>query len=116
MPDLARMTVEDLFRAKKERRKRLARLPFEEKVAIAKRLQGVSAAMRSEKPVFAAFLTTLPDFAGEAIAEWDFVTDWYAKRGLEAPSKPFDQRPDVIAITQSGKKDRHRTEELGESR
>jgi hypothetical protein len=49
--DLSKMTVEDLFRAKNERRKRLARLPFEEKIQIVKKLQAVS---RSLQPVRAA--------------------------------------------------------------
>ena len=35
------MTVDDLFRAKQERRKRLADLPFEEKIKIVKKLQSV---------------------------------------------------------------------------
>jgi hypothetical protein len=30
--DLSKMTVEDLFRAKEERRRRLANLPFEKKL------------------------------------------------------------------------------------
>jgi len=34
--------VEDLFRAKKERRKRLVNLPFEEKIEIVKKLQAMS--------------------------------------------------------------------------
>jgi hypothetical protein len=49
--DLSRMTVEDLFRAKDERRKRLAKLPFEEKIMIVKKLQAVS---RSLQPLRAA--------------------------------------------------------------
>jgi len=40
--DLADMTVEDLFRAKAERRQRLANLPFEKKIEIVKRLQIVT--------------------------------------------------------------------------
>lgn len=44
--DLSKMTVEDLFRAKDERRKRLANLPFEEKIAIVKKLQNVSRALQ----------------------------------------------------------------------
>jgi len=47
-PDLVKTTIEDLFRAKKERRKRLANLPFEEKIEIVKKLQEVS---RVLKPV-----------------------------------------------------------------
>ena len=40
--NLSRMTVEDLFRAKQERRQRLAALPFEQKIEIVRRLQSVS--------------------------------------------------------------------------
>lgn len=39
------MTREDLFRAKEERRKRMANLPFEEKIAIVKKLQELSRAL-----------------------------------------------------------------------
>lgn len=46
--DLSKMTVEDLFRAKEARRKRLANLPFEEKIKIVKELQEVS---RTLKPI-----------------------------------------------------------------
>jgi hypothetical protein len=44
--DLAKMSVEDLFRAKEERRKRLAHLPFEEKIEIVKKLQELSRALK----------------------------------------------------------------------
>lgn len=44
--DLTRMTREDLFRAKEERRKRLANLPFEEKIAIVKKLNDLSLALK----------------------------------------------------------------------
>jgi hypothetical protein len=37
-PDLANMTVEDLFQAKAERRRRLTNLPFEKKIEIVKRI------------------------------------------------------------------------------
>ena len=43
--DLSKMTVEDLFRAKEARRKRLADLPFEEKIEIVRQLQEVSRAL-----------------------------------------------------------------------
>ena len=46
--DVTKITREDLFRAKEERRKRLANLPFEEKIAIVKKLQDLS---RSLKPL-----------------------------------------------------------------
>lgn len=47
--DLNSMTVEDLFRAKKERRIRLAQLPFEQKIEIVKKLQSVSRAVRAAR-------------------------------------------------------------------
>lgn len=49
--DLSKMTVDDLFRAKKERRQRLANLSFEQKIEIVKRLQSVSRArINHERP------------------------------------------------------------------
>jgi len=45
--DLSKMTVEDLFRAKKERRQRLANLPFQEKIEIVKKLQAVARTIRA---------------------------------------------------------------------
>src|SRR5207245_6645632 len=53
---------------------------------------------------FDSFLKTYPDFAGEPIQEWNVVNEWYAKRELVPPPKPFDERPDVIALTASGKR------------
>lgn len=102
--DLSMMTVEDLFRAKKERRQRLARLPFEEKIRIVKKLQNVSTAMENEKLIFDSFLRVDPDFASEPVKEWDVVEEWYAKRALAPPATPFDRRPDIICISSSGKK------------
>lgn len=97
--------VEDLFRAKGERRQRLARLPFEEKLKIVKKLQtSVSAAMKNEKLIFESFLKACPDFASEPIVEWDVVENWYAKRSLDTPPHPFDKRPDIIAVTASGRR------------
>lgn len=103
--DPNKFSVEDLFRAKDERRQRLAKLPFEEKIKIVEKLQkGVAAAMKNEKLIFDSFLKVCPDFAGEPIAEWDVVEDWYGKHGLEPPEHPFDKRPDIIALTTSGRK------------
>jgi hypothetical protein len=103
--DLSKMTVEDLFRAKEERRQRLARLPFEEKIKIVKKLQAsVSDAMKNEKLIFDSFLKACPDFATEKITEWDVVEEWYAKRALAPPPPPFDKRPDVIGVTASGRR------------
>jgi hypothetical protein len=45
----SKLTVEDLFRAKKERRKRMANLPFEEKIEIVKKLQDVSRSLKSSR-------------------------------------------------------------------
>ena len=103
--DPNKVRVEDLFRAKEERRQRLARLPFEEKIKIVEKLQtGVSAAMKNEKLIFDSFLEVCPGFANEPIQEWDVVEEWYAKRALAPPAQPFDKRPDVIAVTASGRK------------
>jgi hypothetical protein len=97
--------VEDIFRAKEERRQQLARLPFEEKIRIVEKLKaGVSAAMKNEKLIFDSFLKVCPDFASELITEWDVVEEWYAERDLDPPPAPFDKRPDVICMTSSGKK------------
>ena len=49
--DLSKMTVEDLFRAKAERRKKLADLPFEEKIEILKRLRSASRTIREQRRV-----------------------------------------------------------------
>jgi len=102
--DLTKVTVDDIFRAKEERRQRLARLPFEQKIAIVKKLQTIPAALKDERNIFASFLRAYPDLAGEPIDEWDVVEDWYAKRGLAPPPHPFDKRPDIIAVTASGRR------------
>ena len=97
--------VEDLFRAKEERREDLARLPFEEKIKIVKRLQTVPAKIaENEKLIFDSFLRVCPDFAGEPIKEWDVVENWYASHALASPAHPYDKRPDIIAITAAGKR------------
>jgi len=102
--DPNKITVDDIFRAKEERRRRLARLPLEEKIEIVKRLQTVPAKMaQNEKLIFESFLRVFPAFAGEPIKEWDVVDEWYAKRDLPPPPEPFDKRPDIIARTASGK-------------
>jgi hypothetical protein len=49
--DLSKMTVEDLFRAKQERRQRLAQLSFEQKIEIVKKLQSVSRAARQSAEI-----------------------------------------------------------------
>ncbi|MDQ2920129.1 MAG: hypothetical protein M3R52_00725 [Acidobacteriota bacterium] len=98
------ITVEDIFRAKIARRQRLAKLPFEQKIEIVKKLQQVpTAAMRNEKLIFASFLEAYPELAHE-IVEWDVVEEWYLKRASDPPPHPFDKRPDIIAVTKSGKK------------
>jgi hypothetical protein len=103
--DPNKITIADIFRAKEERRRRLAKLPFEEKIEILKRLKTVPALInKNEKLVFDSFLRLCPDFAGEPIKEWDVVEEWYAKRSLQPPAKPFDERPDIVAATTSGKK------------
>src|ERR1700720_483813 len=102
--DPNKITVEDIFRAKEERRRRLAKLPLEEKIEILKRLQTVPAKLENEKLIFESFLKVCPDLASERVREWDVVEDWYANRALAPPPEPFDKRPDVIAVTASGKR------------
>jgi len=103
--DPNKIRVGDIFRAKEERRQRLAKLSFEEKIKIVKKLQtSVSAAMKNERLIFDSFLKVCPDFAGEPIEEWDVVEEWYGKHALIPPAQPFDKRPDVIAVTASGRR------------
>lgn len=101
--DPDKITVEGIFRGKMARRQRLAKLPFEQKIEIVKKLREVpTIAMRNEKLIFASFLKAYPEIASE-ITKWDVVEEWYAKRALSPPA-PFDKRPDILAVTKSGKK------------
>jgi hypothetical protein len=103
--DPSRISNAEIFRAKEERRQRLAKLPFEEKIKIVERLRTVPAKMMSnEKPIFEAFLKVCPHFTGEPIKEWDVVIEWYLKRSVTPPDDPFHERPDIIAVTDSGRK------------
>ena len=47
--DLTKTMREALFRAKDERRRRLANLPFEEKIAIVKKLNDLSSALNPSR-------------------------------------------------------------------
>ena len=89
--DLSKQTVEDIFRAKMERRQRLASLPFEKKIEIVNKLRTAVAGIQREKFIFESFLNVCPEFAGEPIKEWDVVEKWYANRALAPPPKPFDK-------------------------
>ncbi len=103
-PDITKLTVDDIFRAKEARRKRLANLPFDQKIQIVNKLRAASKETKGEKPIFASFLRTFPNFADIPIKEWDVVDEWYAKRNLAPLEPPFDKRPDIIAVTASGKR------------
>ena len=92
-------TIEDIFRAKMERRRRLASLPFDQKIEIVNKLRTAAAVIKDEKLVFESFLGTYPDFAGELVVDWDVVERWYVNCGFTAPPAPFDKRPDIIALT-----------------
>ena len=48
--DPNRITIEDIFRAKEQRRRRLAKLPLEEKMKIVERLKTVPATMMASQP------------------------------------------------------------------
>src|SRR5882724_2169146 len=96
--------VEDIFRAKMARRQRLAKLPFEQKIEIVRKLQQVPIdMMRNEKLIFASFLEAYAELADE-IVEWGVVEEWYPEHAIDPPPHPFDKRPDIIAVTKSGKK------------
>jgi hypothetical protein len=86
-----------------ERRQRLASLPFEKKIEIVNKLRAAVVGMQREKFVFESFLKFCPGFAGEPIKEWDVINKWYANRAIAPPPKPFDKRPDIIALTASRK-------------
>lgn len=102
--DPSKLTVEDLFQAKTERRQRLASLPFDQKIEIVNKLRAATAVIKNERPIFESFLRTYPNFAREIVIDWDVVDSWYANRKLTPPPAPFDKRPDIIALTASGRK------------
>jgi len=102
--DITRLTVADIFRAKEERRRRLAKLPFDQKIVIVNKLRAAVKAIKGEAAIFASFLIACPNFAGEPLKEWDAVDEWYEQRALDSPPHPFDKRPDIIAVTASGKR------------
>ena len=102
--DLSKLTIKDLFRAKEERRQRLAALPFDKKIEIVNKLRTATAVIKNEEFIFQSFLRTCPNFAGERVTDWDVVDKWYHHRALTPPAKPFDRRPDIIAVTASGKR------------
>jgi hypothetical protein len=102
--DISKLTVEDIFRAKEERRRRLAKLPFDQKIVIVNKLRATVKEMKGERAIFAAFLRACPNFASEQLKDWDLVGEWYAKHQLNPPPHPFDKRPDIIGVTAAGKK------------
>lgn len=102
--DSSKLAIQDLLRAKMERQQRLASLPFEKKIEIVNKLRSAFAGMQREKLIFRSFLNLCSEFAGEPIKEWDVVDKWYANRAPAPAPKPFDKRPDIIALTASGKR------------
>src|SRR5437868_706662 len=75
--DITRLTVDDIFRAKEERRRRLAKLPFDQKIVIVNKLRAAVKAIKGESAISASFLKACPNFAGEPLKEWDVVDEWY---------------------------------------
>jgi len=61
-------------------------------------------AMNRERVVFDVFIKVCPDFAGEPIKEWYVLDEWYAATGNGRPAHPFDNRPDVICLTNSDRR------------
>jgi len=60
--------------------------------------------MEKERQVFDAFIKACSNFAGESVQKWYVLDDWYKVPGNTRPAVPFDNRPDVICITHSGKR------------
>lgn len=60
--------------------------------------------MEREKAVFDAFIKASTDFAGEKLKNWYVLDDWYKATGYPRPAQPFDNRPDVICMTQSDRR------------
>jgi hypothetical protein len=59
---------------------------------------------KSEKLIFEAFLKASPDFAGEPICERYSINEWYEATGLARPEPPNHERPDIICITDCGRR------------
>lgn len=59
---------------------------------------------RNERAIFESFLNVCPGFADESITDWHQICDWYPATGLQPPAPPNDKRPDVICVTESGKR------------
>ncbi|MDT4896416.1 MAG: hypothetical protein QOH25_1493 [Acidobacteriota bacterium] len=59
---------------------------------------------KSEKLIFEAFLKASPDFAGEPIREWFSINEWYAATGIARPDPPDHERPDIVCVTDSGRR------------
>src|SRR5262245_23649464 len=88
--ELSRMSVEDLFQAKAERRERLTNLPFEQKIEIVKKLQTGSFFDRSIEacvkevllslgrpdPNLYLRIKTLPKGSGGALGSWESAGTW----------------------------------------
>jgi hypothetical protein len=60
--------------------------------------------MEREKRVFDTFIKTCGDFASEPVKGWYVLDDWYNSTGKPRPAAPFDNRPDIVCITQSDKR------------
>lgn len=57
-----------------------------------------------EREIFKAFLKVKPDFAGEPIREWYHVSEWYGVKEIQRPAPPDHDRPDIICVTESGRR------------
>jgi len=59
--------------------------------------------MERERRVFETFIKTCSDFAGEPVRQWYVLDGWYEGPGNTRPAAPFDNRPDIICVTDSDK-------------
>ena len=60
--------------------------------------------MGSERAFFESFIKACPNFADELIRNWEEICDWYRITGQQRPEPPYHDRPDIICVTESGRK------------
>src|SRR6266536_4524693 len=60
--------------------------------------------MGSERASFECFIEACPKFADELIRNWEEICDWYRITGQQRPEPPDHDRPDIICVTESGRK------------
>jgi hypothetical protein len=60
--------------------------------------------MGEERAIFESFIRAYPDLLDEPIKDWFVLADWYRIMGLQRPKPPYHDRPDIICVTESGRR------------